>query len=326
MRVFALLALLLGDLLPTFVHAAPKKLERVQLFGREYVRLEDWARANAFTLAWRKRSEELVVTSRWAALEFEVDSRKATINGINAWLSFPIARQGVVAYISPLDLQTLVQPVLFPMRNKSGAKIRTICLDPGHGGKDPGEQEGRHQEKKYNLLLAFELREQLKAVGLQATLTRTRDTFVELNERPALARQRGADLFVSLHFNAAYGSGARGVETYCLTPAYASSSNARGEGANTGACLGNRLDDKNALLAYQIQRSLVKNLPVEDRGLRRARYAVLRSGAMPAVLIEGGFMTDPVEGRRIIDPAYRRDLARAIVDGLLAYKRIVERK
>jgi N-acetylmuramoyl-L-alanine amidase len=77
-------------------------------------------------------------------------------------------------------------------------------------------------------------------------------------------------------------------------------------------------------LAYLLQRTLTKNLGVEDRGVHRARYAVLRDAVMPAVLIEGGFMSHPSEGKKIFDPAYRRQMAKAIVDGILAYKQAVE--
>ena len=121
------------------------------------------------------------------------------------------------------------------------------------------------------------------------------------------------------------GSGAKGVETYCLTPAHASSTNARGEGTHNGSYPANKLNDKNMVLAYQVQKAIIKNLPAEDRGVRRARFAVLKSPEMPAVLIEGGFMTDPGELKRILDPTHRKKLARAIVAGLQAYKKIVER-
>jgi N-acetylmuramoyl-L-alanine amidase len=79
------------------------------------------------------------------------------------------------------------------------------------------------------------------------------------------------------------------------------------------------------LLAWQIQKALVHNLPVEDRGVRRARFAVLRNAPVPAVLIEAGFMSNPQESKRIFDPQYRRRMARAIADGILAYNRLVER-
>jgi N-acetylmuramoyl-L-alanine amidase len=79
-------------------------------------------------------------------------------------------------------------------------------------------------------------------------------------------------------------------------------------------------------LAYQIQRALTRELEVEDRGVHRARFAVLRDAVMPAVLIEAGFMSHPVEGRKIFDPAYRRQMARAITDGVLEYRRQVDNR
>ena len=100
---------------------------------------------------------------------------------------------------------------------------------------------------------------------------------------------------------------------------------ARGEGGDVSAWAGNRLDAKNILLAYQVQKAMVRSLPVEDRGVKRARFAVLRNARVPAILIEAGFMSHPQESKRIFDPQYRRRLARAIADGILAYKRAIER-
>jgi N-acetylmuramoyl-L-alanine amidase len=303
------------------------QLERVHIFGREYVRLADWARANQLTLRWPKPSPTIHATNRWTHLTLTVDSRRAVINGVVVWLSVPIAAHNGVAYIAPVDLRSAIQPVLNPPRNRPGAKIRTVCLDPGHGGKDPGNLEGRHEEKKYTLLLAKEVARLLKNAGLKVCLTRTTDRFIELDRRPAIAKRNGADLFVSLHFNAVLGADrdAQGVEVYCLTPAYASSTNARGAGADTGASPGNRHDEKNLLLAYQLQKAIVRSLPVEDRGVHRARFGMFRTADMPAALVEGGFMSHPAEARRIYDPAHRRRLAQAIVDGVLAYKRLLER-
>jgi hypothetical protein len=102
-----------------------------------------------------------------------------------------------------------------------------------------------------------------------------------------------------------------GPETYCITPVGAASSNAQGEGANYGATTANFSERKSLLLAYQVQRSLVKNLGAEDRGVRRARFAVLRDAAMPAILIESGYMTHPVEGQK----DFRRGLPEADCGG-----------
>ena len=303
---------------------SPARLPRVELYGQAYVKLVDWARAQNFTVRYTPASPVVNVTNRWARLRFETDSRKAVIDGITVHLSHPVAKRYGDAHIALVDLQTAIHPILFPVKNAPGRRVRTVCLDAGHGGKDAGNLEGRQQEKVYTLKLTMELKQRLEAAGLNVVLTRGNDAFVELYERPEIARRRGADLFVSLHFNSAAAE-ARGSEVYCLTPAGATSTNARGEGAGTGAYPGNKFNEQNALLAYQVQKRLERDLGVEDRGVRRARFAVLKEAQMPAVLIEGGFMSHPAEGRKITDPGYLRQMAGSIADALLAYKRLVER-
>jgi N-acetylmuramoyl-L-alanine amidase len=236
------------------------------------------------------------------------------------------AAQSGTLYLAQPDAEATLRPLLSPPRNQPGAKVRKVCLDPGHGGKDPGNEIGSNQEKQYTLLLAKEVRAQLARAGLKVSLTRSADSFIELPGRPGLAKRRSADLFISLHFNAAESgrSTVQGAEVYCLTPAGATSTNARGEGNGEGSFPGNRHNDQNLFLAYQVQKALTRNLTVEDRGVRRARFAVLRDAVMPAVLIEAGFLSHPVEGRQILSAAYRQKIARAIVEGLLAYKRTVE--
>jgi N-acetylmuramoyl-L-alanine amidase len=295
---------------------------------RQYVRLVDWAQANQFTVRWLDRDRTLQLSNRWGRIVFNVDPhlelRKTQVNGVAVWLSYPILYQKGVLYIAQDDLEQTLTPLLSPPVNRSGKKIKTICLDPGHGGKDPGYLVGGNEEQRYNLLLAQEVREQLQQAGFNVVLTRNSDTFIPLENRPAIARKAGADLFVSLHFNSIDEAKTvvRGVETYCCTPAGAMSFNPTREG-DTRWVTGNRTDDRNVLLAYLMQKSYLKNLQVEDRGVKRARYRVLCEATMPAILIEGGFMSNPTEGKKIFDPAYRRQMARAVVEGLIAYKRAV---
>ncbi len=327
MKVVMCLGLLWASLLSVAAQTPIARLERFLLFGNEYVRLEDWARANNFQAKWLVPKQQLKISNSYATLLVWADSRKVSLNGVSVWLSAPVAVRNGSAFIPPVDLATVLHPLLFPAKTSPGKKITTICLDPGHGGKDPGNHEGKQQEKKYTLLLATELGALLTKAGFKVCYTRSTDEFIELPTRPEKARQCSADLFVSLHFNSADGPGGstvKGAEVYCLTPAHTTSTNARGEGGGTGSYGGNRLDSKNMLLGFQIQKALVKNLAVEDRGVRRARFAVLRSAEMPTVLIEGGFMSNPAEAKKIYDPVYRRKMAQAIVSGLMAYKQTVE--
>ena len=328
MKVVLCLSLFWTFLLEAAGYTVPARWSGFSIAGVQYVRLEDWARSSFFQTRWTSPRQEIQLQSPWSTLLFTVDSRKCSLNGVNVWLAFPIALRNGSACIATANLNTTLQPVLFPSRNTAGETVTTICLDPGHGGKDPGNREGSQQEKRYTLLLAEELSRILSRAGFKVSLTRANDTFIELPSRPKIARRRRADLFLSLHFNSADGPGGasvKGAEIYCMTPPRLSSTNSRGEGGGTGSFPGNRFDSKNVLLAYQIQKALVKNLGAEDRGIRRARFAVLRSAEMPAVLIEGGFMTHPTERKRIYDPEQRRQMAQAIADGVMAYKRSVER-
>jgi len=293
--------------------------------GQSYVPLADWAHANGLICFWLKHGNEVVATNRAARLVLDKDSRMAEVNGTEVALSFPVASDHGTLLVAQTDLNTAIRPLLFPSRFTDARRITTICLDPGHGGRDTGNHTFWHSEKTYTLALALELRDQLQKAGFNVILTRNTDTKVELPDRPALANRRSADLFVSLHFNATPTgkNEVAGPQTYCITPVGASSTDAQGEGANFGATVANRCEDKSLLLAYQVQKSLVKNLSAPDRGVRRARYWVLRDATMPAILVEGGYMTHPVESKKIYDSAYRRQMAQAIVIGILTYQRSV---
>ncbi len=290
--------------------------------GRSYVPLSSWARANGFSGYTLNRGGLIILTNKTSRLVFDVDSAESKINGVNVRLSLPIAKGGL---ISQLDVDKTIRPLVFTQK-PSPKKVTTICLDPGHGGKDTGFRIGRffaHNEKSYTLALALELKQQLQKAGFNVILTRDKDVYPELPVRPDIANRRGADLFVSLHFNAITGgasSSVQGPETYCITPVGASSSNAQGVGAGSGSAVANRFEDKSLLLAYQVQKSLVRNLGAEDRGVRRARFAVLRDAAMPSILIEGGYMSHPVEGKKIFDAKYRQQMAAALVKAIVNYQ------
>ena len=299
--------------------------------GQSYVPLADFARANGFSSYPQKRGDELVLQSRSVRMVFDVNSAQAQIAGVNVRLSFPVAAQYGQLLVSQLDIDTAIRPLLYPLKS-AGKRIATICLDPGHGGKDSGNHVGGifgHSEKTYTLALALELRRQLQAAGYRVILTRTKDVYVDLPARPAIADRNGADLFISLHFNATPvdKGDISGPETYCITPEGAPSSNAHNEpgefGAqmDLGATAANRDENKSLMLAYQMEKSLVTNLRANDRGVRRARFAVLRDTTMPAILIEGGYMTHPVESKKIYDAAYRTEMAAAIVKGISAYQK-----
>jgi N-acetylmuramoyl-L-alanine amidase len=220
---------------------------------------------------------------------------------------------------SVLDDPTL-DPVLYP--HKSDARVQTICLDPGHGGKDSGKAQGHNYEKKYTLLLARETEDLLKEQGFKVVMTRTSDEMIELPDRPQIAASKGADLFVSMHYNAA-DSGVHGVEVFCMAPPGINATDDGGGKSYHPTEPGNAHDDRNVLLAYNVQKSITHSLPLEDLGLKRSHFEVLRLARMPAILVEGGFLSNPADARNIYDSAFRKRMAKAIVDGIVAYKRAV---
>ena len=300
----------------------------VLIDGQNYVSFAGWAAGNGLKTAWVVPGSEVTASAGSTRVSLTVNTHDARINGVHVVLSYPIANDHGNVLVAEFDLDKTVRPLLYPSRYLEARKITTICLDPGHGGKDSGNRVGGffgHSEKTYTLLLALELRDQLRRAGFNVLLTRSRDTYVDLPERPAMANRAGADLFISLHFNASQveKNEVAGPETYCITPVGAASSNSQGEGADYGPTPANRFSDPSLLLAWEIQKSLVQNLHVEDRGVRRARFAVLRDAEMPAILIEGGYMTNPAESKRIYDASWRRQMAAALVKGIQSYQRLV---
>jgi N-acetylmuramoyl-L-alanine amidase len=309
-----------------FAQNGTVKPDRLRFAGRDFVRLGEWARENHYDVHWLKMNEALQLTNRFSRLVFAKDSTETEINGVRVRLCYPIVMKDGAAYIADMDLYETLRPVLSPPRDGRRKKIWNVVIDPGHGGNDPGFEAGGHQEKKYTLLLAQELCDQLKRAGFKASLTRTGDASLDKPLRPDIARRRLADLFISLHWNSAGqgGSEVKGVETYCLTPAGAPSSNSGNDVSGAETRAGNRFNAENMYLAYVLQRSLARELGAEDRGVHRARFAVLCPAVMPAVLIEGGYMSNAAESKRIYDAGYRRQMAKAIVDGVQSYRRQVE--
>jgi N-acetylmuramoyl-L-alanine amidase len=169
---------------------------------------------------------------------------------------------------------------------------RTVVIDAGHGGFDRGGVPGqRISEKDKTLDVALRLRRILQADGTRVIMTRDRDVFVPLGTRTSIANSYRNAVFVSIHFNCSSRGGANGVETYY----YRSDS---------------------AALAASIHRNVVAGAPTENRGIRRRGFFVLRRTAIPSVLVECGFLTNPTEGQLAQTDSYRQKLAEQIARGI----------
>jgi len=174
---------------------------------------------------------------------------------------------------------------------------RTVVLDPGHGGKDPGAIKYGIREKDVNLAVASLAARNLRARGVQVILTRSDDTFIELNERAAIANRAGADLFVSIHADSCPSPSVRGFTAYVArSPSQAS---------------------------IRAARSMLKGLReatgASNHGLRHADYRVLVRTSCPAVLVELGYLSNNFEAVKLADSSYQKLLAEGIVSGVTRY-------
>jgi N-acetylmuramoyl-L-alanine amidase len=255
---------------------------------------------------------ELVVTA---------GSLAAYWKGLDVRLGFPPQMIDGKIFVHALDAQKNIEPLLrgFPVLAKTN---RVIVIDPGHGGSNPGARsvaDGR-LEKELLLDWARRLAPLLEEKGWRVYLTRSNDVDVSLADRVAFADRQQADLFLSLHFNSS-GAGEReqaGLETYCLTPTGMPSSLTRGFGDDaTQTFPNNAYDEQNLQYAVRLHRALLAVNRDVDRGVRRARFlGVLRGQHRPAVLVEGGYLSNLEEARRIGGPAHRQKMAEAVAKAL----------
>ena len=198
---------------------------------------------------------------------------------------------------------------------------RVIVIDPGHGGINAGTictYDG-HAEKEFTLDWARRLVPLLTSNGWTVYLTRTSDVDVSLSNRVAFAESHHADLFVSLHFNsAAPDKKQSGLETYCLTPQGMPSTLTRGNPDFWSQWFPNNgFDEENFQLAIRLHSAVLHASGEEDRGVRRARFmGVLHGNHHPAILIEGGFLSNLHEANRIESGPFRQKLAEAVAEAL----------
>ena len=255
-------------------------------------------------------------------LTLVLGQRFAKWNGMNFGLGFgPGVKQGQMV-VHSIDVQKNFYPLSVGTFTIPKAS-RVLVLDPGHGGNDPGSlSTSKLYEKDLTLDWALRIEKLLEGSSWNVVLTRREDRELSLMERVAIADKNNADLFISLHFNSLEKTGSSrdesGIETFCLTPAGAPSNVTRGfEDDVRKFYPNNEFDTENILLAARLQQSLVKRSGRRDRGVRRARFmTVVREQRRPAVLVEGGFLSNPAEGNLILDPAYRQQMAVGICNAL----------
>lgn len=170
----------------------------------------------------------------------------------------------------------------------------TVVIDAGHGGKDLGASDSLVYEKHINLDVARRLEVVLREAGYRTVLVRSKDKFIPLEERSRIANRYRNAVFISIHFNSSWKTSALGIETY-----YRSSNGQK--------------------FASLVQRELIRNIGAVDRGVKTANFSVLRRTRIPAILVEGGFVSNNTERSAMLDPRYRQTVAESIGRAIQAF-------
>ncbi len=260
------------------------------------------------------------VSSTNGVIILAIGSHEAAWNGAEIYLGFePELIDGEV-FVHGLDLKKNLEPLLCTPPLAFGTN-RVIVIDPGHGGMNSGTASvlDKRPEKEFTLDWAKRIQPLLETNGWKVFLTRTNDADLSLSNRVAFAEAHHADLFISLHFNsAAPDKKQAGLETYCLTPVGMPSTLTRGFADPWFENLpNNNYDSQNLQLAVKLHSALLHASGEEDRGVRRARFiGVLRGQRRPAILIEGGYLSNPAEAKLIESADYRQKLAEAFAAAL----------
>ncbi|HTL55693.1 MAG TPA: N-acetylmuramoyl-L-alanine amidase [Candidatus Limnocylindrales bacterium] len=323
------LSVTVAPLIPTNQPAPPTHGvapdEPVPVARETWVPLQEWTKAKGLPNPTRLNSAPqpaYVLKSTSGALVLTAGTRSAHWDGLELRLGFAPQFINGQLYAHSLDIRKTVQPLLLANTSPQLLTGAVVVIDPGHGGGDSGTRSvaGNRYEKDFTLDWATRLQALMSAQGCQVFLTRSNDTDVALSNRVVFAASHHADVFLSLHFNSAgQDSGEAGLETYCLTPRGMPSSLTRGYADEISMTFPNNgFDAQNLRLAMAVHRSLLQVNGHVDRGVRRARFpAVLRGQERPAILIEGGYLSNPREAGMIAQPTYRQHLAEAVARALL---------
>lgn len=304
--------------------AATAPLTVRKIGGREYVSTGDVATRLGLKRSWITRGRKLTLTGPSLRAELENDTRDIQVNGLRVFLGDPVVDAGGELYVSRIDFERCLTPLLRPgLGAAPQPALKTIVLDPGHGGRDNGTSVN---EKTYALDVAKRTKKILESAGYNVVLTRESDTFLELSDRSEIANARRAALFVSIHFNAvANDSRTSGVEVFTFAPRNQHAAEWWSTGRKNDPHLEtqdmpvNRYDHWSVVLAQAIHRRFVVDLKSFDRGKKLAHWGVLRQLNCPGVLIECGFLTSTAEARKIATPEHRQKIAAALAAGIRDY-------
>ena len=317
MRFALIISILLAWVLP-----APAAWTVVMRDNRRYVSIEDVA---TFYKMNQPVSEgpKFRLAGSGNSIVGTPNGRDVLINGVKYVLCFPMVTQNGKTLISAMDVVKIIEPILRPQKIKNATAVRTVILDAGHGGHDSGARGPLGAEKDAALDVVLRAKKLLQENGYIVRCTRLTDTFIPLEKRAEFANKHTNAIMISVHFNKS-NTGGTGIETYCLAPRGVPSMDEENlRYSDFVQYPGHARDPENVALATTVHAALVRNLGLTDRGIKRARFLVIKNLKLPGILVEGGFMSGAPDYQMIATPAYRQKMAQSILDGVNRYKQAV---
>ncbi len=323
--------------------------------GFQYVPLTRICDVYGLSCKWDTFVRTATISKKSDTIVLRAGSDRILVNGVWKKINRPVVFSGGAVFVPVTFVKADLGPVIgrvtavpawkpaevTPVEKKFS--IRTIVLDTGHGGKDAGAVGRAYgtKEKDVALTLSKKVKAILEDNGIRVIMTRSDDTFISLERRVDIANRSGADLFASIHINASRSRLMRGFECYYLSNA--TDDNARALVAFEDASL-KLSDDASAEHSKQLDKTLWdmtltenrmesgelasyicesvddSGVPIRNKGVRTARFYVLKNNRLPAVLIETGYISNRYEEAKLRDPAVLNKMANAIARGILKYK------
>lgn len=229
-----------------------------------------------------------------------------------------IVLAGCFTFIVVPDDELAIEKRL-PLRSSMTAPLPTVVIDPGHGGNDGGGSGNGLLEKEVTLDVSLRLEKMLRTYNFPTVLTRRDDRYVALNERVAIANKHDDSLFVSIHFNKSRTSTVAGIETFYADEKVPPEHEWTWIGFFSKPAAP-PVDDGETLAGF-IQASLVMKMDPSNRGIKSKCLYVVRHTRAPAALVEGGFISNPLEAQLLKNADYRDRLAAAVAEGIVNYQK-----
>ena len=284
--------------------------------GVEYLPLEDlrsFYKLMVLQPKGRRVVGQRVLGNGEVTLTFGPSPRELRIQERLCILSHPVQEDSSGdLLVAKVDVQQVIEPVLRPTYIANRSAVRTVVIDPAHGGHDTGTVTPYVREADAALVVATKLGAELTKRGFEVVYTQEQNQYQSPQARVDKANAAPAAIFVSLHLNSGR-SDVKGAQTYTLAPS----------GKNEKPMPGHEFSQSSMALAMALQSSLVEKAEAVDGGCRRAHYSLLNSLRCPAVMVEMGYATNPEEGTRLATEEYQIKLANALADGVEAFARVM---